>query len=158
MSSTYQYLRYCSLDTFPQYESNILWYIISYDVAILSVKIEELYWILRVGSTGREREPLNSQVITIYLPVPRFHSRITKWAENHDNYSSANSGFGHRAPLLTGINLIPAWISNHMPSKMWDENIYPFLNFNGCTVEVWEWISNFIPHFIMDMITYPCWD
>ena len=41
-----------------------------------------------------------------------------------------------------------------MPSKMWDGVIYPFLNFNGCTVEVYEWISNFIPHFIMDVITY----
>ena len=25
---------------------------------------------------------------------------------------------------------------------MWDEITYPFLNFNGATVEVWEWISN----------------
>ena len=40
---------------------------------------------------------------------------------------------------------------------MWDEIIYPFPNFNGCTIEVWEWISNFTPHFIMDVITYPCW-
>ena len=31
-------------------------------------------------------------------------------------------------------------------------------NFNGITVEVWEWISNFIPYFMMDVITYPCWD
>ena len=31
-------------------------------------------------------------------------------------------------------------------------------NFNGCTVEVREWASNFIPYFIMDVITYPCWD
>ena len=51
-----------------------------------------------------------------------------------------------------------AWISNHMASKVWGEIIYPFPNFNGTTVEVWEWISNFIPHFIMDVITYPCWD
>ena len=28
------------------------------------------------------------------------------------------------------------WISNHMHSKVWDEITYPFLNFNGCTVEV----------------------
>ena len=28
----------------------------------------------------------------------------------------------------------------------------------GCTVEVWEWISNFIPHFIMGVITYPSWN
>ena len=34
-----------------------------------------------------------------------------------------------------------------MPSKAWDEITYPFLNFNGCTVEVQEWISNFIPHY-----------
>ena len=43
-----------------------------------------------------------------------------------------------------------------MHSKVWDEITYPFLNFNGCTVEVYEWISNFIPHFIIDVITYPC--
>ena len=30
---------------------------------------------------------------------------------------------------------------------MCDEITYPFLNFNGATVEVKEWISNFIPHF-----------
>ena len=30
-----------------------------------------------------------------------------------------------------------------MPSKVWDEIIHPFPNFNGCTVEFWEWISNF---------------
>ena len=28
----------------------------------------------------------------------------------------------------------------------------------SCAVEVWEWIDNFIPHFTMDVITYPaCW-
>ena len=57
-----------------------------------------------------------------------------------------------------GLTLIPAWISNHMIGNVWGPIAYPFLNFNGCTVEVKEWISNFIPHFIMDEITYPCWD
>ena len=37
-----------------------------------------------------------------------------------------------------GLTLIPAWISNYMPSKMWDEITYPFPNFNGCTIGVWE--------------------
>ena len=41
---------------------------------------------------------------------------------------------------------------------MWNEITYPFPNFNSCTVEVWKWISNFIPHYTMDIITYPCWD
>ena len=40
---------------------------------------------------------------------------------------------------------------------MWGEITYPFLNFNGCTVEVWEWISYFTPNFMMDIIIYPCW-
>ena len=35
-----------------------------------------------------------------------------------------------------GLTLIPAWISNHIHYKMWDEITYPFLNFNGATIEV----------------------
>ena len=38
----------------------------------------------------------------------------------------------HQEHLL----LIPPWISNHMPNKMWDEITYPFPNFNGCVVDV----------------------
>ena len=37
---------------------------------------------------------------------------------------------------LHGLTLIPAWMSNHTSSKVWDEITYPFLNFNGATVEV----------------------
>ena len=36
--------------------------------------------------------------------------------------------------------------------------LIPFPNFNGAAVEVWEWISNFIPHFTWHVRTYPCWD
>ena len=43
-----------------------------------------------------------------------------------------------------------------MPNKVWDEITYPFLNFNGATVEVEEWISNFIPDFAGHVITCPC--
>ena len=46
----------------------------------------------------------------------------------------------------------------HPQTSTWDEPTHPFPNSNGCTVEVWEWISNFISHFIMDVITYRCWD
>ena len=41
---------------------------------------------------------------------------------------------------------------------MWDEIIYPFPNLNGYIIEVWEWISNIISHFVMNIITYPSWD
>ena len=53
-----------------------------------------------------------------------------------------------------GLILIPARISNYMLSKVQDEIIYPFPNFNGCT-RVLERISNFTPqgpHVIMDVI------
>ena len=35
-----------------------------------------------------------------------------------------------------GLTLIPAWINNYIPYDVQDEIIYPFLNFNGVTVEV----------------------
>ena len=36
---------------------------------------------------------------------------------------------------------------------MWDGITYPFLNLNAATVEVYEWISNFIPHITGHVIT-----
>ena len=57
-----------------------------------------------------------------------------------------------------GLPLIPVWICNYIHYKVWDEITHPFLNLNGATVEVWDWISNFItPHFSRYVITYPCW-
>ena len=38
---------------------------------------------------------------------------------------------------------------------MWDEIFFPFPNFNGTAVEVWEWINNFIPHFAGYVIIHP---
>ena len=55
----------------------------------------------------------------------------------------------NRGPFyLHRLTLIPAWISNHVPCTVWDEITYPFTNFNSATIEVWEWINNFISHFI----------
>ena len=45
-----------------------------------------------------------------------------------------------------------------MLRKVCDEITYPFPNFNSCTIDVWEHVSNFIPYFMMDVITYPLWD
>ena len=39
---------------------------------------------------------------------------------------------------------------------MWDEITYPFPILNGAAVEVCEWMSMFIPHVVMDVITYTC--
>ena len=55
-----------------------------------------------------------------------------------------------------GLTLMPAWISNHMFSKVWHESTYPLPN--CCAVDVWELISNFIPYFIMNVIINQDWD
>ena len=52
-----------------------------------------------------------------------------------------------------GLTSIPSWVSNYIDYNVWDEITYQFLNFNGATVEVWEEISNFIPHFNWYVIT-----
>ena len=36
--------------------------------------------------------------------------------------------------------------------------IDPIPNFKGAAIEVWEWISNFIPHNTEHVIIYPCCD
>ena len=52
------------------------------------------------------------------------------------------------------LTLIPAWISNYIHYKVWDENIYQFPNFNRGI----KWINNSITHLRRRVITYPCWD
>ena len=41
-----------------------------------------------------------------------------------------------------------------MPSKVWDQITYQFADLNGAAIEVWEWINNFIPYFLMGLITW----
>ena len=62
-------------------------------------------------------------------------------------------GFSWGSFNYHGLTLIPAWIINYIHSKVWSEITYPFPNFNGWTVELCEWISHFIAHFIMDHVT-----
>ena len=51
------------------------------------------------------------------------------------------------APITNMINFDPRMDKWLHPYAVWDEITYPFPNFNGFTVEVWEWISNFILYF-----------
>ena len=41
-----------------------------------------------------------------------------------------------------GLTSMPAWASNHMPNKVWDEITNPLPTFNDVNVEVSEWISD----------------
>ena len=67
-----------------------------------------------------------------------------------------NFGYCARAPF-NELTSIPAWMNNHAHDGVLRAIIYPFPNFNGCAVEVWEWIINFMQHFIMAVTTYPSW-
>ena len=71
------------------------------------------------------------------------------------NPASRGPFYKHR---LTFIPPWVAWINDHIPSEVWDENTYPFPNFNDAAVEGYGWINNFIPDCVMDVIIYPCWD
>ena len=53
-------------------------------------------------------------------------------------------GTSYNAPVL--FLLLRFEITNSSPKN------------NGCTIESWEWISNFIPHFVMGVISYLCRD
>ena len=57
------------------------------------------------------------------------------------------------------FTLILIWINKYIYCyKVCDEITHPFPNVNYVTVEVWECISNFIPHLTMHVVNYPCCD
>ena len=95
-----------------------------------------LLWSRRQGKRSRHsRRMRNPQ---FYVSGKRLMAMtLTFWSQ-----SLRTSG-----PVLDG--LVPGWISNHIPSKVWDKITYLL------TVEVWECIGNFIPLLIVDVITYP---
>ena len=64
----------------------------------------------------------------------------------------------HGPFYIYGLSLFPAWISNHTTSEVGDDMSYQNQNVNGCTDEVWELISNFIPYLITNVIIRPRWD
>ena len=76
---------------------------------------------------------------------------IKKTQQNHGNFVEYSTA------AFWELTLIPEWISNQMSSNVWDETTYPFPNLNDATVDFWEWICNFVPHFTMTVITHQCW-
>ena len=73
----------------------------------------------------------------------RIRDNITRWYNNWD-------------PFYNHLTIIPVLISNGKHYKVWDDVTSPFPNFNGCTVDVCEWIRYLITHITAHVITYPC--
>ena len=88
----------------------------------LEVNVARSQWWL--GNTGLGNVLMPSGTKPLHKPV------LTKICHAICRHSAAGPALFH------GLTLIPAWISNYMPGKVWGEITYPFLNFNGCTVEV----------------------
>ena len=89
-------------------------------------------------------------VIGMWLVVYGSTMSGHRWMRCHGRLRARRGWSGHRLPLrifqvrrcFSRSNLlIPAWISNHIYYKVWDVITYPFPNFNGATVEVWEWVN-----------------
>ena len=136
----------------------------SYDITIMLPRIQ---WdlvirIMVTSSHGNHRSPMDFPhkgqwcgALMFYLICPPTNS----WANSRNAGNLRRHRSHYDVSIMQpsspfyyhGLTLIPAWRSNYMPGKMWDEITYSFL-------KVKEWIINFIPHFIMDVITYPCWD
>ena len=60
-----------------------------------------------------------------------------------------------------GLNLIRACISNHSDTVKCGMKLLihsQTSTVQALGVEVWNWINNFTPHFIKDVITYMSWD
>ena len=99
-------------------------------------------------------------LVSKWFILDNSHYSTVRWLRCLWNSSLINMIFVNtRCPFyLHGLTLTPAWISYHIHHKMWNEITYPFPNFNGATIELWEWVNNFIPHFTGHINTCPFCD
>ena len=81
--------------------------------------------------------PLRETRYLSYWTVPRFSERFpcVNLCVSNGWQISRGAFYWH------GLTLIPAWISNHIYYKVWDEITYPFVNFNAATIGVWEFVQ-----------------
>ena len=61
-------------------------------------------------------------------------------------------GVGVGGGVGVGVLLLPLFTFYSIYSSKKGNHIH--CEFNSVNFEVWEWISNFIPHFIVNVITY----
>ena len=133
----------------------ISWPIVNHIITFSVVKdilLEDKNSFIIVWSLPCHWGPNNKTRAYIILPPPPLPPPPPPpHTHTHTQYSYFNT----RGPFYQyEFVLIPAWICNHMSSNMWDEITHPFPYFNGTSIEIWEWKSNFISHFIMDSIIY----
>ena len=68
--------------------------------------------------------------------------KVSIWWRPHYLEKCLHMVIPNRGPFyLHGLTLIPAWISNYIHYKVWDEIAYPFLNFNGAYAPSLNYLS-----------------
>ena len=112
---------------------------------------------------------INTQILGWAHFTTGSHISNSDWLNQHCEYDVDKWSHPHKQDYVitqpcvnfTGglakrpVKLWHGWaITSH---KTMGEITYPFRNFNGCTVEVSEWISYFTMY-VMYVITHPCWD
>ena len=77
--------------------------------------------------------------LTKYNPVKHISAHFTNFF-TPNTFNTTEHIFSQMCWTLLEVQngSLPAWISNYMPSKVWNEITYPFLNFNGCAVVSWD--------------------
>ena len=66
---------------------------------------------------------------------------VRKLQLNFDLLTTLRINFNRRMDNQSPVQYVREEITNSLA------------NYDSCIVEVWKWISNFIPHFVMDVIT-----
>ena len=73
----------------------------------------------------------------------------------YDDNSSTQLYSG--TPFINIDWLFLARVSNHLPCIL-IMKLFIRSQTSAATVEIWEWMGNYISRFIMDVTTYLCWD
>ena len=119
-----------------------------------------LLWLLLVQSMSVNRNATHEIIIILqHVAVDSLNEVLVCWfvCARPPRYFKLNTYIIHEhlEPLV--LILKPAWISNHMPSKVWDEFSNPFQT-STVVPSKFGMFSNFIPLIMIDVITYPCWN
>ena len=117
--------------------------------------------LIRRGQVTNRRHlitSLNYEITDLILIEPWEQISVI-FVANYKNFIKKNECENFVCKMLFSLDLIIFTYVLSTPSwKMTEKNnMYESSDINCATVEVWEWICNFISHFIRDVITYPCW-
>ena len=135
---------------------------------MIFVNYELYHWAEREGSLSRwpfYRHCLPCNLPCWQPPLQSLNPMFIPWMQYLCGSLTKRRIKVLNVPLPTCIRFLPEapftdidelFLGHCMSSKVWDEIIHPFPNFNYAAVQIWKWISSFTLYFLMGVITYPC--